>query len=316
MELNGNLLPELGEILAIQDHLERWRRILCFRSRNADAFRTLLLIEVVAVIDKWEEPTPADRFRLLDHVVQGGRFQVQVGRVFDLLQAVWPLELAKHDVALVKLLDRKEISSRFFFTWLKARCTATVQVWWAFETLMNDFASIILAQRSSTMTEIQALLLKDEVVQLDKKGQVERRSAYQPVESRVQFIHETLTGRPIDRDSPEWHSIVALKRARDWQVHKVGKPKEDDRPSSATETITKGLRAVQTVIQGVLRHTPEFKERFAYLFLSFWSCEVDVPFVWDGRDGGLSIDLLGLSLEQAIAYHAPAESSLQTSSRG
>jgi hypothetical protein len=82
------------------------------------------------------------------------------------------------------------------------------------------------------------------------------------------------------------------KRARDWQIHKVGKPEKDGRPSSATDTITNGLLAVQRVIQAIFRKTPEFRQRFSYLFLSFWSCELDVPFVWDAREGGLSIDLL------------------------
>jgi len=197
------------------DYLKRWNRLTKIHREDYGSFRALFMIEVLAFLDKWQEPRVDDLNKFLNHAMKGGVIGIEIGRIVDLFQPVWPLEMAKYDLLLVKTLSENYLPKNYFFTYIKLFSTALVQTWWAFETLMNDFASIILEQRKASLDRIESLFLADKNVTLNKKGEIEERSTFQPIDARIQFIYTMLTNESIDRSSSQWRNVINLKNARD-----------------------------------------------------------------------------------------------------
>ena len=54
-----------------------------------------------------------------------------------------------------------------------------VQAWWAFETLMNDFGSIILEERKESLDAATTAILTETRAVSDKKGSVQTERYYQ-----------------------------------------------------------------------------------------------------------------------------------------
>src|SRR5262249_27518065 len=156
--------------------------------------------------------------------------------------------------------------------------TAIVQAWWALETLMNDFGSIIADQRGASIDANDRLLLEERTIALDDKGRAADRQNYQAIDARIQFIHRLLTGQAIDRGAKTWMHLMELKNARDGFVHRLGKSQPAKRTSFLDASVAfDGVKAVQSLIETVFTGTPEFSARFIYKFLSFWSCNTDSP---------------------------------------
>ena len=292
--------------------LKRWRSLNKVYKKDYGSFRVLFLVEVMAFLDKWDEPSIEDLNKILRHVMDGERIGIRIGRVIDLFMPVWPLEVAKYDIMQLKVYSKNFKPKNYFFTYIKIFSTALVQTWWAFETLMNDFAGIILEQRKESLSHTEKLFLQDRNAILNKKGKIEERLTFQPLDARIQFIFKLLTGNPIDRQGKNWQNIMNLKNARDSYVHRVGK--EDKKHSSFLDkkVIISGFKSVQEIISQVFEKTPEFSERFIYKFLSFWSCKNDLPFMWDGKSGkSFYLGLTEMNPEAIINLYAPMESSFE-----
>ena len=294
------------------DSLKRWKALIKIYNKDYGSFRVLFLVEVMAFLDKWEEPSVEDLNKILSHVMDGGRVGIRIGRVTDLFMPVWPLEVAKYDIMQLKIYSQNFKPKDYFFTYIKIFSTALVQTWWAFETLMNDFASIILEQRKKSLSNVEKLFLQDKNAILNKKGEIEERLTFQPLDARIQFIFKLLTGNSIDRQSQNWQNIMNLKNARDSYVHRIGK--EEKRKSSFLDkkVILSGFKSVQEIISQVFANTPEFSERFIYKFLSFWSCKNERPFMWDGKSGkSFYLGLTEMNPDAIIKLYAPMESSFE-----
>jgi hypothetical protein len=291
------------------DYFKRWQALKAIYSEDYWSYRVLFCVEVLALIDKWQEPSKEDLQKFLEHLISGGQFATHIGNIKNLLLPVWPLEMAKYDVLIYRTLLTHGLDANYPLTTIKAASTSLVQTWWAFETLMNDFASIIVEQRKANISQTEKLLLDDKNVLLGEKGEIQERLSYQPIAARIQFIFRFLTGTSIDRSGDEWRNLMNLKNARDIYVHRFGK--EGGTADVFDEKIIfEGLKSVQKVIADVFTKTPEFAERFIYKFLSFWSCGTDAPFIWDGKCGeGFYLGLTELQPENIIGLFAPMPSS-------
>ncbi len=53
-------------------YLGRWERLKAIYSEDYGSFRVLSLVEVLALIDKWREPTSAELNVILRHKLAGG----------------------------------------------------------------------------------------------------------------------------------------------------------------------------------------------------------------------------------------------------
>jgi hypothetical protein len=269
------------------DYFKRWNNLTKIYEDDFASFRVLFLIETLGMIDKWSEPSVDELDRLLTHARNGGQIGISAHNLTGLLIPVWPLEVAKHHILIYKELATQKPAGVFFLTYIKTYSSALVQTWWAFETLINDFASIIKEQRKATIDPKDLLVLDEKQLSLDKTGDIEERSYYQPIEARIQFIYKLLTGEEIDRSGADWMNLMNLKNARDVFVHRLGKERSNKGGLLGLDQslVIDGLHSVQKTIQRIFEKTPEFSSRFVYKYLSFWSCGFDSPFIWDGHDG-------------------------------
>ena len=259
----------------------------------------------MGLIDKWQEPSTEELNKLLKHRMDGGVIAIRIGNLFRILTPIWPLEMAKIDLMMFNVLKLNDMWKKYILTSLKITASALVQTWWAFETLLNDFAGIIYDQRKSKISQIEALFLEEKNVFLNKKGDIEEREFYQPIESRIQFIYNFLTNDNIDRSSKDWNNIIKLKNARDAYVHRIGKGETNFSQIVNIDLIPKGFKSVQKIISNIFKKTPEFAERFVYKFLSFWSCENELPFLWDARCGNsVYLGLTDVKVESIIGLYA------------
>ena len=284
----------------------RWERLRAIYSRDYLSFRVLFVVETMALIDKWREPTTAELNAILQHKMAGGRIAIQIGQIIDLFQPVWPLEVAKYEYLVHRATWESTFRRKYFLTSLRSYATALVQTWWAFETLMNDFGGIIAKERHATLDQTSLALLGERRPSIDKNGAVSLDSYYQPLLPRVQFICRVLTGEELDRQGDEWRHIVQLKDERDTFVHRVGKDSGTRNALRNDAVIVDGFSAVRSILGRVLTKTPEFAARFVYRYLSFWSCGSDSPFLWDGNEGGsFYLGLGDIKGEAAAALFAP-----------
>lgn len=109
----------------------------------------------------------------------------------------------------------------------------------------------------------------------------------------------------LDRGSPEWQRLDALKNNRDAYVHRIGKkPGEADVWDDAT--LVDGFSTARDILARVLTKTPEFASKFAYKYVAFWSCGMESPFVWDGSEGaGFYLGLADVRPEAVVNLFAP-----------
>jgi len=296
--------------------VKRWRSLTKIYKKDYGSFRVLFVVEVMAFLDKWDEPSVDDLNRMLRHKIDGGQIGLRIGRVINLFLPVWPLEVAKYDIMQLKVYSKNFRHKKYFFTFIKIYFAALVQTWWAFETLMNDFAGIILEQRKESLNDTEKLFLQDRTAILNRKGKIEERPTFQPLAARIQFIFKVLTGNPIDREGRNWQNIMNLKNARDSYVHRLGKNDKKNAFSLDKKVIISGFKSVQEIISQVFENTPEFSERFIYKFLTFWSCKNELPFLWDGRSGNsFYLGLTEMEPEAIINLYAPMESSFEKMER-
>jgi hypothetical protein len=195
--------------------------------------------------------------------------------------------MAKTEVALFSAFSTKYTMKQYFLTYTKLCSTALVQTWWALETLANELAGIIAEQRKALVDSATAMLLSEEVPSLDDKGRPSSRTKYQPIEARLLFIYQFLTGTSIDRDGEVWQGITKLKRARDNYTHRIGKGTSESFQLLDVRTLFEGYHAACTYIADLFEQTPEFAARFVYKYLAFWACRSEAPFIADANEGGL-----------------------------
>ncbi len=297
-----------------EDHETRWTRLVEMFVRDPGSARVLFMTEVAALIDHWREPTKEELTRLLELKIEGGRIAFPMERVHSLLLPVWALELAKYDVHVLQSFDDGGLFSKYFLTGVRLSSTALVNVWWAFETMMNDLAGIMVTQRKETLSDTDRALIEEKSITLNAKGRPERRPYFQPIDVRVQYIYALLTGEEIDRSTTTWMDLRRLKNARDSHVHRLGK--DDNRKEGGlyeVSLVVKGLKAVQALVADVFAKTPELTGKFAYRFLAFWSCRTETPFIWDGREGdGLFLGLGAVDVNHVLQVSAPMPGSFSS----
>jgi len=284
----------------------RWERLRDIHSRDYPSFRVLFLVETMGLLDKWREPTCDELNAILRHKMAGGKVAIRIGNVIDLFQPVWPLEVAKYEYLVHRATWDSSFRRKYFMTGIRSYAAALVQTWWAFETLMNDFASIIAKKRAATLDRTTLALLDEKRPAIDKAGAVGLEPYFQPLLPRLQFIYCLLTGDTIDRGGTEWRHLVELKDTRDAYMHRVGKA--DGRPDAFGDDaiIVRGFATVRSLLGRVMAKTPEFAARFVYKYLSFWSCGTESPFIWDGAEGdSFYLGLGALKKEAVVGLFAP-----------
>lgn len=215
--------PKYISILEVTPSRKRWEAILRVYKEDYNSFRVLFDTETVGLIEHWEEPEPQRLVEMIRFRMGGGRFGVHVGNLTKLIEPVWPLEMAKAEVGLFQAFASKYSAKNYFLSYTKLWCTALLQAWWAFETLVNDLGGIILEQRKETLSNVERDLFEEMTSSIDTKGMIVRKSAYEPLESRILFIYRTLTSSDVDRGGPKWQHLMRLKRARDTYTHRIGK---------------------------------------------------------------------------------------------
>lgn len=285
----------------------RWKRLRTIYSEDYASFRVLFCIETLALVNKWREPTPRELNALLRHQLTGGRVGVRIGNMIDLFQPVWPLEVAKYEYIVHRALYDSPLRHRYILTGIRSLAVALVQAWWAFETLMNDFAAIVAKNRKATLDETSLALLDEKRPSIDKAGSMVLESYYQPLLPRLQFIYHFLTGEKLDRGGAEWRYLVELKDIRDTYVHRIAKANDSSLGLAAMDTtLVKGFEVVRSILGRVLTKTPEFAARFVYRYLAFWSCGSEAPFIWDGAEGNsFYLGLSSVNKEAVVSLFAP-----------
>ena len=270
------------------------------------------VVETLAVLDKWAEPTPDLLKRLWDHKRAGGVLGVRLENLEPLILPWWALEIAKAEVQIYRVAVANDFRRKFPLTAVRCYSSALIHAWWSIETLMNDFAAIIAEQRRDSLSQETKSLLLETRTRLDKTGTPVEEPYYQAVQERIQFIFRFLTGRALDRESSEWRHIMELKNARDGYVHRLGKAggMEGIVFGDAT-TVVNGMDAVRSVIRQAITETPEFALRFGYTYLAFWSCGMEAPFLWDGNEGSrLYLGLTEPKPESIVPLFAPVPGNL------
>ena len=314
MKIIENLNPKYKGFFNQPSYLKRWNKLKKIFKTDYESFRVLFMVEISALIDKWEEPSTESLNKIFIHKMEGGLVALRLGNIIDIFQAVWPLEMAKFDVLLLKTFCNKYEPKNFFFTYTKIFTSALVHTWWAFETLINDFSGIIAEQRKDKIDFSTSQILNEVQYQLNKKGEIENRIIYQPIDDRIQFIYKFLTNEKLDRSSKEWQSLKVLKKTRDHYMHRIGKPSDPYWYKIDKELVFKGLQSIQKIISNILEKTPEFSAKFVYKFLSFWSCGTDAPFMWDGKQGNsFYLGLLKFNEQDIIDLYSPLDSSFTQS---
>ena len=301
---------EYDDFFSEPSYQRRWERLRSIYSEDYGSFRVLFLVETTGLLDHWREPTSDELTAILRHKQAGGQIAIRIGRVIGLFQPVWPLEIAKYEYLVHRATWDSAFRRRYFMTSIRSFATTLVQTWWSFETLMNDFASIIVKERRAGLDWATLALLEEERIGIDKTGAVGPEPYRQPLLARLQFIYQLLTGEALDRSGQEWQRLVALKEARDAYVHRVGK----DGPSLGLldddSVIVNGFVSVRSVISKVFTETPEFAAKFAYRYLAFWSCGSEAPFIWDGREGdSFYLGTAEVQKEAVVALFAPVPGS-------
>jgi hypothetical protein len=283
----------------------RWDRLKKMYAQSYPSFRVLFVVETMGLLDTWKEPTSEELNRLLRHKIAGGQIAIRIGNVIDLFRPVWPLEIAKCEFLVYRATADRDFRRKYFLTGIRSASTALVQIWWAFETLMNDFASIIAAERRTSLDPVTLALLEEKRPAIDRTGAPSLEPYFQPVLQRFQLIYRVLTGETLDRGSSEWQRLDELKNNRDTYVHRIGK-KPGDADVWDDATLVNGFSTARDVLARVLTKTPEFASKFAYKYLAFWSCGTESPFIWDGNEGaGFYLGLADVKSEAVVNLYAP-----------
>ncbi len=284
----------------------RWERLKSIYSKDYHSFRVLFLVETLGLLDKWREPTTEELNAILRHKMAGGPVAIRVGHIIDLFRPVWPLEIAKYEYLVHRATWDRAFLRKYLMTGIRSYATALVQIWWAFETLMNDFASIIAKERHATLDAVSLAILDEKRPTIDKSGAPSLESYYQPLLPRLQFIFRLLTGEVLDRGTAEWRHLVQLKNTRDAYVHRVGKQSGQATVLGDDAVIVNGFSSVRNVLARVLTKTPEFAAKFVYKYLAFWSCGSESPFIWDGSEGdSFYLGLGSIKKEMVAGLFAP-----------
>jgi hypothetical protein len=276
---------EYDDFFAEPDCRKRWERLKAIYSKDYGSFRVLFMVETMGLLDKWREPTTDELTTLLRHKITGGQIAIRIAQVTDLFQPVWPLEVAKYEYLVHRATWDSDFRRRYFLTSIRSFSTALVQTWWAFETLMNDFASIIVDQRRDSLDQTSIAFLDEKRPALDKSGALSFDFYNQPILPRLQFIYRLLTGDDLKSGGKEWQHLVALKDARDAYVHRIGKRSNRLGAFENDSVVVDGFSAVRSIIGRVFTKTPEFAAKFVYRYLAFWSCGSEAPFIWDESEG-------------------------------
>lgn len=277
--------PKYRWIVSIPDHYARWQQLLRLNQEDHASFRVLFAVETVATIE-WKEPTPERLSELLDFKLNGGQLAVRTGSFFDLIQAVWTLQLAKREVQKMRLVWETGEWKRFLLGSIALPIVACVTTWWAFETMLNDIVGILRDRRAANLPEGTRLCIEEKTLAIDRKGDVVERNIFQPIEARARFIFRFATGQVLRASDPMWRRALALKEARDIAIHRLGKvaTKEANLAQLHT-TVSEGLVGVSHIMARIFRETPEFRQRHVYRYLAYWACEVEDPIFWDGQEG-------------------------------
>jgi len=283
--------PKYKNIVSIADHSARWERILKLENEDHASFRVLFTIETFATLE-WREPTPKRLNELLDFKLKNGHLAVKWSDIINLIQAVWPLQLAKREVQKMCLIWGSGDWKKYPFGTIALPIIGCITTWWALETLINDISGILLTQRRDTVTERERLLIEEKNPKIRKDGQIFEKTVFQPIEDRIGFIFRWATGNTLDKSGELWKKIIDLKKARNITIHGIGKSEpEEVNLTELHKTVKEGLVSVSQLLERIFIETPEFGQRHSYHYLAFWGCKVQDPIIWDGQEGNIYLGI-------------------------
>ena len=105
----------------------RWGRLKDIYLEDYASFRVLFVVETLGLLDTWREPTTTELNTILRHKIDGGQVAIQLGRLMDLYQSVWPLEVAKYEYQIYRATRDSTFRRAYFITGIRSYATALVQ---------------------------------------------------------------------------------------------------------------------------------------------------------------------------------------------
>ena len=102
------------------DHQVRWDRLRDIYSSDYGSFRVLFLVETIAFLQHWREPTTTELTTLMTHLHEGGQVGIEVGTVIDLFTPVWPLEVAKYEYLVHRATWNDSFRRKYLFTTIRS----------------------------------------------------------------------------------------------------------------------------------------------------------------------------------------------------
>jgi len=259
--------PAYDSFFEEPSYQKRWDVLLKIYKNSYPSFRVLFVVETLAMLDQWAEPTSDLLKRLWAHKKAGGVLGIRFENLKPLFLPLWTLDAAKAEVQLYRIAITNDFPRKYPLGALRCYSSALIHAWWALETLMNEFASIVAEQRQASLPPETRLLLQEMRLRLDKSGSAIEEPYYQGVSERIQFILRFLTGAALDREGTEWRQLMELKNARDGYVHRLGRLGGMGGKFAEASVVFDGMAAVRALIARALRETPEFAARFAYTYL-------------------------------------------------
>ena len=124
---------EYDDFFSEPSYQRRWERLRSIYSEDYGSFRVLFLVETTGLLDHWREPTSDELTAILRHKQSGGQVAIRIGKVIDLFQPVWPLEIAKYEYLVHRATWDSDFQRRYFMTSIRSFATALVQTWWSFD---------------------------------------------------------------------------------------------------------------------------------------------------------------------------------------
>lgn len=307
------LNPKYRHILRIPEHVERWERMLKINDEDHASFRVLFSVETLATLE-WVEPTPARLNELLDLQLEGKRLAVKWDDMFHLIQAVWPLQMAKREVQKMRLIWGPDDWKNYPLGTVALSIIGCITTWWALESLINDIAGILLAQRKDSVKEKERMYIEEKSLDVKRNGALVEKISFQSIEKRILFVYRWATGKSVDKSSDLWKRVIDLKNARNTTIHGIGKSTPDEvNLSELHHTVYEGLLGVSQLIEQIFTETPEFRSRHSYHYLAFWGCKVQAPIVWDGKEGNIYIGVTQPNKSDIFSVLAPELATIEQS---
>ncbi|MEW5982313.1 MAG: hypothetical protein AB1806_08065 [Acidobacteriota bacterium] len=134
--------PAYDDFFDEPSYEKRWHCLLEIYEKSYRSFRLLFVVETLAMMDRWADPSPELLARLWAHKKSGGVLGIRFENLKLLFLPLWTLDAAKAEVQLYRIAVLNDFQKRYPLGTLRRYSSALIHAWWAHETLMNEFASL------------------------------------------------------------------------------------------------------------------------------------------------------------------------------